>query len=135
VNVDEAKLEGIEADYRLSLPHWDLGANLTLQRTEDLATGESLLRRPDEKASITVDRRFDNGSWLGLEWAYTGERSDFGGIQLDSYHLLNLRAGWQFRPAWQLSLRGDNLADEVYEPAFGFNAAGRCWYLSLAWMP
>lgn len=135
VNVDEAKIEGIEAEYRLSLPHWDLGANLTLQRTEDRATGESLLRRPDEKASITVDRRFDNGSWLGLEWVYTGERSDFGGIQLDSYHLLNLRAGWQFRPAWQLGLRGDNLADEVYEPAFGFNAAGRCWYLSLAWMP
>jgi vitamin B12 transporter len=135
VNVDEAELEGIEAEYRWSLPHWDLAANLTLQRTEDLATGEPLLRRPDEKAAITVDRRFGNGSWLGLEWVYSGERSDFGGIRLDSYHLLNLRAGWQFRPAWQLGLRGDNLADEVYEPAFGFNAAGRSWYLSLAWMP
>lgn len=135
VNVDEAELEGIEAEYRLSLTHWDLAANLTLQRTEDLATGESLLRRPDEKAAATVDRRFDNGSWLGLEWVYTGERNDFGGLQLDSYHLLNLRAGWQFHPAWQVSLRGDNLADEVYEPAFGFNAAGRSWYLSLAWLP
>lgn len=135
VNVDEAKLEGIEAEYQLSLAHWDLAANLTLQHTEDLATGQSLLRRPDEKASITADRRFDNGSWLGLEWLYTGDRDDFGGIRLDSYQLVNVRAGWQFRPDWQLSLRGDNLADEVYEPAFGFNAAGRSWFLSLAWLP
>ena len=31
VNVDEAELEGIEAEYRLSLTHWDLAANLTIE--------------------------------------------------------------------------------------------------------
>ena len=97
--------------------------------------GESLLRRPDEKGSITLDYRFTGESWTGLEWFYSGDRQDFGGITLESYNLLNLRAGWSFSPWWRLELRGDNLLDEDYEPAYGFNSAGRSWYVSLAWAP
>jgi vitamin B12 transporter len=135
VNIDKARLQGVELDYTLSRNGWLLNANATFQDTEDRATGESLLRRPDRKGSVSLDRLFDNGSWLGAEWFYSGKREDFGGITLDSYKLLNLRAGWAFRPAWQLELRGDNLTDEDYEPAYGFNAAGRAWYIALAWKP
>jgi outer membrane cobalamin receptor len=81
-----------------------------------------------------VDRRFDNEAWLGLEWLYRRARR-FRGITLDSYQLLNVRTGWAFRPAWRLELRGENLADEGYEPAYGFDGAGRSWFLSLAWNP
>lgn len=135
VNIDEARLEGLELQYGLSKGAWQLNANVSFQSTEDRDTGETLLRRPDEKGSITLDYNFANGSWLGLEWFYSGERQDFGGITLDSYNLLNLRAGWAFTPAWRLELRGDNLADELYEPAYGFNSAGRSWFISLAWLP
>jgi len=135
INIDEARLEGLELQYNFSHGGWQLNANVTLQNTEDRATGEPLLRRPEEKGSVTVDYAFDNGSWLGMEWFYSGKRQDFGGITLDSYNLLNLRAGWAFTPAWQLELRGDNLTDEFYEPAYGFNSAGRSWFLSLAWKP
>ena len=93
------------------------------------------MRRPDQKGSISLDRRFANESWLGLEWFYSGARKDFGGITLSSYNLLNLRAGWVFSPAWQLEFRGDNLTGNTYQPAYGFNAAGRSWFISLAWKP
>ncbi|MBT8051178.1 MAG: TonB-dependent receptor, partial [Gammaproteobacteria bacterium] len=63
------------------------------------------------------------------------DRLDFGSIRLDSYQLVNLRGGWRFHPAWQAEIRGENLADEPYDPAWGFNAAGRSWFLSLAWIP
>jgi vitamin B12 transporter len=135
VNIDEARLEGLELDYSLALDGWLLNANATFQDSEDRSTGSALLRRPEEKGSVTLNREFDNGSWIGLEWFYSGERLDVGGIVLPDYHLLNLRAGWAFRPAWRLELRGDNLADEAYEPAYGFDAAGRSWFVSLAWMP
>ena len=135
INIDEARLKGIELDYSWSRANWLIGANATFQQAEDSLTGEPLLRRPEEKASLALDRTFDNGSWLGLEWLYVGDRQDFGGIELSSYQLFNLRAGWQFLPAWRAELRGDNLADETYEPAYGFNAAGRSWFISLAWMP
>jgi vitamin B12 transporter len=135
VNIDEARLEGLELEYSFARADWQLDANLTLQDTEDLSTGADLLRRPEQKASLRVDRHFGNGSWLGLEWFYSGDRDDFGGIELDSYQLVNLRAGWAFRPGWRLELRGENLADEAYEPAYGFDGAGRSWFLSLAWQP
>ena len=135
VNVAEARFKGIELAYRHSGEHWEFGANATLQDSQDVGSGNALLRRPDEKAALTLDRRYQNGSWLGVEWVYTGERFDFGGIRLDSYQLLNLRGGWRFLPHWQVEVRGENLADEDYDPAWGFNAAGRSWFLSLAWAP
>jgi vitamin B12 transporter len=135
INIYRARLEGIELEYSFSRAGWLLNANATFQNTEDRATGESLLRRPDQKGSVSLDRRFTNGSWLGLGWFYSGKRSDFGGITLDSYNLLNLHAGWAFSPAWQLEFRGDNLTDNDYEPAYGFNSAGRSWFVSLAWKP
>lgn len=135
INIDKARLKGIELEYSLSRAGWLLNANATFQSAEDRSTGEPLLRRPDQKGSVSLNRSFINGSWLGLEWFYSGKRQDFGGITLDSYNLLNLRAGWVFKPSWRLELRGENLTDETYEPAYGFNAAGRSWFIALAWMP
>lgn len=135
INVDRARLDGIEVEYRLERGAWQLGAMATFQDAVDRETGQELLRRPAKKGSITLDRRFPNGSWAGIEWFHSGQRSDFGGITLASYDLLNVRAGWAFSPAWRLELRGDNLSDETYEPAYGFDASGRAWYLSLAWLP
>ena len=135
INIDRARLEGIELEYAFERDGWQFEANATLQDAQDRDTGADLLRRPQEKAAIRLDRRFADAAWLGLECYYSGERSDFGGITLDSYQLLNLRAGWAFLPAWRLELRGENLVDEQYEPAYGFDGAGRSWFLSLAWMP
>lgn len=135
VNVDQARLEGVELEYMLASEGWLLRANATLQDTEDRATGEALLRRPGEKGSVTLTRQFGEGSWVGAEWFYSGAREDFGGVTLPAYHLLNLRAGWAFAAAWRLELRVENLADEEYEPAYGFNGAPRSWLVSLAWLP
>jgi vitamin B12 transporter len=135
VNIDQARLEGLELEYGLSTGGWLLQASATLQDTEDRTTGLPLLRRPDRKAAATLDRHFPNGSWLGIEWVYSGERDDFGGITLGAYQLVNLRAGWAVSADWRVELRAENLADEGYEPAYGFDAAGRSWFFSLAWFP
>jgi vitamin B12 transporter len=135
INIDRARLDGVELEYALERAGWEFRATATLQDTENLDTGANLLRRPEEKAGLMLHRRFANGAWLGVEGFHSGARDDFGGITLDSYSLLNLSAGWAFRPAWRVELRGDNLADESYEPAYGFDGAGRSWFLSLAWSP
>jgi vitamin B12 transporter len=135
INIDQARLQGVELEYSLVRNGWLLKANVTFQDNVDRLTGEDLLRRPDNKGSVTLDRRFSNGSWIGIEWFHSADRPDFGGIMLDGYSLLNLRAGWAFKAAWRVELRGENLANETYEPAYGFNAAGRAGYLSVAWIP
>mgnify|MGYP002063045463 CR=1 FL=1 len=61
---------------------WNLEANVTLQSAEDRTTGNPLLRRPERKGSVTLDYRFDSGSWLGMEWFHSGSRNDFGGVTL-----------------------------------------------------
>lgn len=135
INVAEARQEGLELEYRRATTAWQWSVNATLQDTEDRQTGRSLLRRPDEKGSVTLDRRFTDGSWVGLEWFVSGRREDFGGVTLEGYSVLSLRAGWAFMPAWRFEVRADNLTDDDYEPAFGFNAPGRSLYLSLSWQP
>jgi len=135
INIDQARLQGIEFEYSFAHDGWLFRSTATLQDTEDRSTGADLLRRPERKASVTLDRHFAGGSWLGIEWYYSGERTDVGGVELDDYQLFNLRAGWQFSADWRLEARADNLTDQAYEPAYGFNAPGRAVFLSLAWAP
>ena len=135
VNVDTARLEGLELLATAHRGNWHAEAGLTLQSAEDRATGAALLRRPERKGSITLDYRFEDGSWLGLEWFHSGARMDYGGVILASYDLLNLRAGLRLTPSWSAELRGENLLDEDWEPAWGFNAAGRSCFISVSWRP
>ncbi len=135
VNINEAELRGIEIEYSIESGDWRLRSNATLQNTEDRSTGQSLLRRPDQKASLVVNRAFSRGSWLGAEWFVSGDRLDFGGRVLPGYALLNLAGGYRLSPALSVELRVDNLFDRDYEPAAGFNSAERSAFLSLNWTP
>lgn len=134
-NVETARIEGLELTGTWRRGGWNLEASLTVQSAEDRTTGQALLRRPERKGSLALDYRFEDGSWLGLEWFHSGSRRDYGGITLAGYDLVNLRAAWRFAPAWRTELRGENLADTTYEPAYGFNASGRAWFISLSWIP
>jgi len=135
VNINEAELRGVEIEYSIESGDWRLRSNATLQNTEDRSTGQSLLRRPDQKASLVVNRAFSRGSWLGAEWFVSGDRLDFGGRVLPGYALLNLAGGYRLSPALSVELRVDNLFDRDYEPAAGFNSAERSAFLSLNWTP
>ena len=135
INLARAELQGVEFDSALDRGPWRVTASATLQSAEDESTGAALLRRPDRKGALTLDRRLGESALLGLEWFVSGSREDFGGITLGSYALLNLHAGWGFARAWRLELRAENVLDEDYAPAFGFNGAGRSAFLSLAWQP
>jgi vitamin B12 transporter len=135
VNIEQARPEGLELEYSFARDGWLLRANLTLQDSKDKRSGEALLRRPEEKGTVSLDRKYANGSWLGLEFFASGKRPDIGGITLDSYYLLNFRGGWAITDTLRTELRADNLLDEDYEPAFGFNSPDRSFFLSLAWMP
>ncbi|MGA0265879.1 MAG: TonB-dependent receptor domain-containing protein [Lysobacterales bacterium] len=133
INIARAKVSGIEAEWALSTAEWNIRANATLQNTKDKSTGQSLLRRPDEKGSLVIDRRFGGGSWLGLDWFLSGSRLDVGGTQLPGYGILSMRGGWVFNPSLTLEARWENVLDKAYEPAAGFNSAGRSVFISLDW--
>lgn len=132
VNIREATIDGLEASYAWRTADWNAAAGLTLQDTEDKATGESLLRRADEKLSLTLDRLFGNGGNLGVEVVHHGDRRDIA-TALDAYTLVNLRLRWPLDDHWTLEGRAENLLDEDYELAAGFNTAGASAYVGVSW--
>ena len=131
VNVRRARIQGVELAYRLDSELWRGRAQATWQDTEDRDSGLTLLRRPEEKASLSLDRMFATGHWLGIEVLYVGGRVDIGRVDLPSYVLITLRGGWQLNETLRLEGRLENAGDRFYEPAFGFNAAGRALFLAL----
>ena len=133
INIRRARIQGMELAYRLESTRWHGRAHLTWQDAEDRDSGLALLRRADEKAGLSLDRKFQGGHWLGLEFLYVGQRPDVGRIDLPSYVLINLRGGWQLSETLRLEGRLENAGDRFYEPAFGFNASGRALFVALSY--
>ncbi len=133
INIQQASITGVELDYQWQSKHWVVAANATFQNAENDNTDEPLLRRPDEKGSISVDYRFANGGWAGVEVFYSGDSFDFGGTRLDDYVLVNLRAGYPLWRGLRIEGRIENLFDETYAQAFGFNTQDLAGFINLSW--
>lgn len=133
ININRARIRGLETRYRYRSDDWQVAAQYTWQEAVDLDRDQDLLRRPAHKASVTGDRTFAGGHWLGLEVIHQGRRLDIGNQTLSAVTLLNLRGAWQWSEHWALEARVDNLTNRDYEPLIGFNAAGRSLFVALHW--
>ncbi len=136
VNINEARIQGIEVGHTYSGRYWHSRLNATWQDPEDRELDRDLLRRATSKYNWTIGRRFDSGHTLDAELVHVGNRRDFRGFSVDtlpSYTLVNVSAGYQFLEHWRAELRIDNLANREYEPIFGFNAPDRTAFVALAW--
>jgi vitamin B12 transporter len=133
VNVGKALLKGLELEYRHHIDQWQLDSALTLQKTEDEESGEPLLRRAEKKLLFSARGPVSANSTLGIEANYTGPRMDYGNVELASYTLLNLTGDYHLTKQWILSGRIENLLDEQYRLAAGYNTAGASAYLTLSY--
>jgi vitamin B12 transporter len=136
-NVDEARIRGIEAGYEYTGERWALRAEATFQDPEDRKTDQQLLRRSKQSFTLSAMRSFERFD-VGMNLLAAGERKDFGfpdPVTLDSYVLVDLTAGWQLSDSVSLRARVENLFDEDYELADGYNTAGRGIYVALRYAP
>lgn len=138
INRSQVDAEGAELSlaWRAPAARFSLDAALTWQETEDRATGQALLRRPDWSGMLSLSWRPNDAVTLGLDLQSVGRLPD---AQIPvpelafapAYELLHLAASWQVHPHWQLRARLDNLLDESHETLIGFPGAGRAAALSL----
>lgn len=135
ININRAELSGLEIEYRLNQGAWSLRANATLQGVKDSATGKPLLRRPDHKGSLSLERVIGRGGWAGLDWFMSGDRPDVAEQRLPGYGILSLRGGMPLAGPFSLLLRLENVLDKHYEPAAGYNASGRSVFVGIDWRP
>jgi vitamin B12 transporter len=132
-NVQEARIQGLEAGYAFAGEQWSLDAELALADPENRTTGEQLLRRPKESVTLALQRRFERFD-LGINLLAAGERTDVGfpePVELDGYLLIDLTAGVRITDRLSLRARVENLLDEDYELADGFNTPERGVYVAL----
>ncbi len=132
-NVDEARIDGVEAAWHYEDADWSASVAATWQDPRDQVTDERLLRRARENYSAALARRFGR-SEVGFDVLYAGERRDFGfpsQAVLPAYWLANLSARVALGDHFTLLLRAENLFDEDYVLASGYNTMGQSFFGAL----
>lgn len=137
VNVNKARIEGLEA--QISADYWGWRQTLVMNLMEpiDLSTGQRLQRRTDKSLSFDVSRPFGAVD-VGLNVLAQGDRPDMNfntwpatRVRLNGFVTVDLRAAWHIDKNWLLSGKLNNLFDERYQTAYPFLMADRNFFVSV----
>jgi vitamin B12 transporter len=156
-NVGAASARGVETELNARVGSGEVSATWTWLDTEVLdvglegapgdlfVDGQRLIRRPKHSFSLGASSPIGTRARVHTRIGVTGERDDrdfstfpatpvvAAGHTLWSvgaeYSVLDASEG---RPSVRLSLRGENLLDEAYQEAFGFDAPGRQLYFGVS---
>src|SRR5690554_834665 len=132
-NVNEARIRGLELTAATRLANWDLSTSLDLMDPKDRDTDELLNRRARKVFNLSADRDF--GAYaLGGSLHAVGKRND-GSNRLGGYTTVDLRGSYALGNDWSLKAKVENLLDEEYQTAYGYNQPDRTYWLSLHYAP
>ncbi|MBV0933345.1 TonB-dependent vitamin B12 receptor [Marinobacterium weihaiense] len=133
MNVDAARIRGLELAAATRLADWDLSTSLDLMDPKDRNTDELLNRRARKVFNLSADRDF--GAYaLGGSLQAVGKRND-GRERLSGYTTVDLRGSYALGNDWSLKAKVENLLDEDYQTARGYNQPDRTYWLSLHYAP
>ncbi len=137
INIPLAQITGQELSYKGDFGSSHLKANVTFQNPRDASTGQLLIRRAKEFASIAASH--DLAGWnIGAEVRYSGARQDIdqltsAGVTLPSYSLLNLTSSYSIDKHFSLNARVDNLFNRNYSEVYSYNTLGRTLFVGLSY--
>ncbi len=141
-NVGSAHIQGVEAELTLHPARWlRVDATYTYTQPENADTGQLLLRRPQNSASLDVTATPLSRLTLVPELLFTGAFRDFlidnsgistGAIGTSGQGLiLNLTVTYQLTPRMQLYATGRNLFNSRFEPVNGFQTPGANFFAGI----
>ncbi|AUM01033.1 TonB-dependent receptor domain-containing protein [Pseudothauera hydrothermalis] len=136
VNVNEARLKGLELAYRVALGELDLQVGMDWLRARDEATGKRLARRARSAAFVKVDHRV--GKWsYGIDLNGQGDRFDnaSNSERLAGYGVVDAYVHYRLTPDWRVEMRANNVLDKQYELAKGYATAGASYFVGLRYAP
>jgi vitamin B12 transporter len=130
-NIDQADIRGVEA-FMHTQPIEPLAVRVdyTWTDAEDDNSGEALLRRPKHKVDVDLELQPTARTSINLMLNYVADYKDIsretsGIIHGDDYAVLDIAAYYQLNKQWRIFGRIENVTDEHYEPADGFQASDR----------
>ncbi|ULG69418.1 TonB-dependent vitamin B12 receptor [Marinobacterium sediminicola] len=143
-NVSEARIRGLELAASTQLLGWNVSAGLDLMDPKNLANDieptqkDLLLRRARKVFRFSADRDFGAYSFGGTLQAI-GVRHDEihpkTNVRLAGYTTVDLRGSYALGNDWSLKAKVENLLDEDYQTARGYNQPDRTYWLSLHYAP
>ena len=140
VNIDEARIRGVELVATARLAGWDLRGQVGTLDARNLSAGPNqgkrLARRPQRSARLDLDR--DIGAWgIGLSGIAEAARWDdvANTLRVGGYGTVDARVSWRFAPAWTLQANLVNAFDRDYATSAWYAQPGREFALSLRWQP
>ena len=140
VNINTARIRGIEVVASMRILQWDINTNLSLldpvNEAQGANNGKLLPRRAQRLLSLSMDR--DLGAWhTGVTLRGEGRRYDdlANTKTLGGYATLDLRAEYRFAKSLRLQGRIANVFDKQYETAYLYNQAGREFFVTLRYQP
>lgn len=141
VNINAARLKGLEGQLKMQLADCDINSTLTLQdprQTSGTNQGKLLNRRATEAMRIEVAHDFGVyrlATSLYAEGRRFDDLANTSTKRLGGYGLLDVRAEYRVAPDWLVQGRIDNFLDKQYETAQFFNQARRALYFTLNYQP
>ena len=137
-NINKARIRGLELTASAQFQQWTVKGDFTLLNPVSLNETQNTIlpRRAKQSLGLHIDRQLQKFN-LGTSIYAVGRRYDniSNTRPLAGYIRLDLRAGYQLSPAWQLQARINNVLDKSYETAAFYNQAGRGYFLSLNYRP
>lgn len=136
VNVDEARLRGVELGYRVSLGRLavHLGADWLDARNE--ATDRRLVRRAGKAGFLRVD--YSAGAWAyGVDINGQGHRYENAANtqRMGGFGLVDAYVHYRIDPDWRVELRANNIFDKHYELARGYATPGASYFVGVRYAP
>jgi vitamin B12 transporter len=129
-NVGSARTQGVEVGYRQQvLEPLAIQATYTYLDAVDLSNDTPLLRRPKNRAALTVLWQPLSPLSIEARGTWVGSRPDvdpvtFLNVVDPSYFRLDLFASWALSKSVSPYVRVNNVLDEQYDEAAGYPAAG-----------
>lgn len=136
-NLNSARIDGAELTFASQFGSTAFKAALTRQNPRDEKTGLALLRRAKFFSNVGVTQQI--GTWkVGGEWQHSGEREDydintFTRITLPAYDVVNATASYAVDKHVNVTLRANNLFDQDYMLAHGYNTLGRTLFFGVSY--
>ncbi|MGB8516568.1 MAG: TonB-dependent receptor [Gallionella sp.] len=139
ININQAQITGEELSYAGNFGNSHLQMHATFQNPHDTATGQTLLRRAKQFASIAASHDYAKFN-VGTELRYSGARQDAyfntntfanTSVTLPAYTLLNLTSRYTIDQHFNVTARLDNLTNRNYAEVYGYNTLGRTLFVGL----
>jgi vitamin B12 transporter len=131
-NIPRARIDGWTVSYDGAFDALNLHASVDILNPRNELSGNLLPRRASNQVNLGADYRL--GAWsFGGNLLNVGSRFDDvkNTIALGSYLTADVFVNFNINKNLQVQAKINNLADKVYETAYGYNQSGRAAYITL----